>query len=1044
MKITLTILCLASAVSLVTAQTGPGDVGTTDGLGSLILWLDASELDISDGNNVTVWTDLSGTGSDLSQSNVNAKPNLIENVINNKPAVRFNGDDEHLSGSHTLTAAPTTIFCVFSFDNISQTADNNDYVYSIGSTNSANRQLSLSRRRTDDVGNENKYYSWDGASARFGPVLDDQNYISTQRFDEAAPFHSVNINGLSALPTDYAAAPSTFTSDISLGEWTQFSTTNVELDGYIAEFILYNTKLNEVEIKIIENYLSEKYAIAITGDLYAGNLETDVTGVGTEADGSKSQASSAGISIEQVSGFEDGDYLLIGHETPTNTINTSDIADVSATLTARWDRYWYFDVLDASTAATVDIVFDHTDADFFNTIDGSAAEYNLLYRSTESGNWTQLMTASSLDGDQVTFENVAISSDGYYTLGTTFGGSQPFGLEKASFSAGTGPAGVDQSDGTGSLKLWFDASAMNAVENDLMVAWEDLSGYGHDATQGTFSKIPTFDETVAAINNRDAILFDESPGNTAGQFYDGTLTSAITTSTTLISVGYFGAVNQDDDDNDYFIGIGSGTNANETLSISRRRADEQPTPGGTDHPDEYYSWYGTDLPRYGPVITGQNWNIYYQTVDNSTNSHSLAIDGVAQTVTDYTGTLSTNTDFSIGKWPTNENNFLEGEVAEIIFFDKKLNSAEDTIMHNYLSAKYNLPLTSTKDIYAGDDALNGNYDDDVAGIGTEADGSNSIAVSAGMRISIGSAFANGEYLIVGHNTPTNTANGSDANLPDQIKERSNRDWYFDITALTNITVDILFDLSDLEVELPASDASNYVLIYRVDNSSDWSVEAVADSYANDQIFFNDITLSDDGYYTIGTLNNNDSPLPVELISLEAYQNDESIVVVWSTATEINNEEFRVMHSTDGSNFRNITSVEGNGTTVQQHDYQAIHASPSFGLNYYQLVQFDFDGASESSEVIAVVLEKDYSSLEKMILFPMPADEVFHMDGPPINSSQPKYIVLYDLQGRVHLEGSLTSNTIDTSELSNGMYILRIEDRLNSQQASTYKIIVNHN
>lgn len=1043
MKITLTILCLASAVSLASAQTGPGDVGTTDGTSSLILWLDATQLDISDGNNVTLWPDLSGYDSHLSQTNVNAKPNLIDNVINNKSVVRFDGDDEHLSGTHTLTAMPATIFCVFSFDNVSQTADDNDYVYSLGSNNSANRQLSLSRRRSDDAGNENKYYSWDGASPRFGPVLDDQNYISTQRFDGSAPFHNLNINGVNSTPTDYSAAPTALSSDISLGEWTQFSTSNVELDGYIAEIILYNTKLTQVEISIVENYLSEKYDIGIAGDLYAGNLENDVTGVGTEADGSKSQASSAGISIEQTSGFEDGDYLIVGHETVNNSYNTSDITDLSGTLTARWDRYWYFDVSDASTVATVDIVFDHTDGDFFNTINGTATDYTLLYRATESGNWTLLANASLVAGDQVTFENVAISTDGYYTLGTTFGGVQPFGLEKATFSMGTGPAGIGQSDGTGNLKLWFDASSMNAVQNDLMVTWEDVSGYGHDATQSTFSKIPTFDADVVAINNRDAILFDETPGNTAGQFYNGTLSSTVTTSTTLISIGYFGSVNQDDDDNDYFIGIGSGTSANEALSISRRRLDEQPTPGGTDHPDEYYSWYGTELPRYGPVIPGQNWNIYYQTIDNSTNTHSLAIDGVAQTVTDYTGALSTNTDFSIGKWPTNENNFLEGEVAEIIFFDKKLNSAEDTIMHNYLSAKYNLPLPSTKDIYAGDDALNGNYDDDVAGIGTEADGSNSIAVSAGMQISIGSAFANGEYLIVGHNTPTNTANGSDANLPDQIKERSNRDWYFDISALTNITVDILFDLSALEVELPASNASNYVLIYRVDNSSDWSVEAVADSYANDQIFLDDVALSDDGYYTIGTLNNNDSPLPVELVSLEAYQSDQSIIIEWVTATEINNEQFHVMHSIDGYNFVGISSVDGNGTTTETHSYHVVHNAPS-GLNYYKLVQVDFDGASESSQVIAAVLEKDYSSIEKMTLFPMPADEVLHMDGPLINSSQPKYVVLYDLQGRIHQQGSLTSNTIDTSELSNGMYILKIEDRLNSQQASTYKIIVNHN
>ncbi|GEM_PF-752792 len=1043
MKILLTFSIVAGVSILVSAQDGPADVGTTDGTGNLILWLDASTLDITDGNNVTTWPDLSGYNSNLSQSNVNVKPNLLNNILNNKPVVQFDGGDEELEGTHTLTGAPATIFCVFKFDNASQPSDNNDYVYSVGKTGGANNQLSLTRRRSNDAGNENKYYSWDGGSTRFGSTLTDQPYLSRQIFDTSAPFHDVYLNGASATPTDYVTALTSVSSQIKLGEWTDFSPTfDNQLDGYIAEFIMYNTILLQVEINIIENHLSEKYAIAIAGDLYTGNLESDVTGIGTETDGSKSQTSSAGISVSQSSGFENGDYLLIGHETASNSINTSDIGDVTATLTARWDRYWYFDITDASTAAAVDITFDHTDGDFFNTINGIVTDYTLLYRATESGNWTKLTDASMVQGDQVIFENVNITNDGYYTLGTTFGGLQPFGLEKVTFTTGTGPAGVDQADGTGNLQLWFDASAMNAVENDLMVTWQDLSGYGHNATQGTFSKIPTFDASVPAINNRDAILFDEAPANTSGRFYNGTLTSPVATSTTLITVGYFGSVNQDDDDNDYFIGIGSGTSANEALSISRRRADEQPTPGGTDHPDEYYSWYGTDLPRYGPVITGQNWNIYYQTIDNSTNIHSLAMDGISQTATDYTSALSTNTAFSIGKWPNDENNFLDGEIAEIIFFDRKLNSAEDTIMHNYLSAKYDLALPSSKDIYAGDDALNGDYDEDVAGIGTEADGSNIVATSAGLQIVIANTFANGEYLMLGHNTVTNTANGSDPNLPNHIKERSNRDWYFDITTSTNIVVDILFDLSELEVELPASDASNYVLIYRADNSSDWSVEAVASSYSNDQIFLDNVALVNDGYYTIGTLNNNDSPLPVELVALEAYQKDQSIMIEWMTATELGNEEFHVLHSLDGFSYEVVDKVDGQGTSIQQHHYQVIHDHPSQGINYYKLLQLDFDGQKESSEVVATLFD-DISALA-INLYPIPANNEVHLVLPSNDFDDALDVAIYDLQGQVKMRGILNGRTIDVTALPDGMYLLRLQSLNEASEPSVHKIIINHN
>ena len=59
---------------------------------------------------------------------------------------------------------------------------------------------------------------------------------------------------------------------------------------------------------------------------------------------------------------------------------------------------------------------------------------------------------------------------------------------------------------------------------------------------------------------------------------------------------------------------------------------------------------------------------------------------------------------------------LYGNISEIIVFSGTVNSAQSIIIHNYLSAKYNIPLLSG-DLYVQDNAGNGNFDHDIAGMG---------------------------------------------------------------------------------------------------------------------------------------------------------------------------------------------------------------------------------------------------------------------------------------------------------------------------------------
>ncbi|MEM6964585.1 MAG: SdrD B-like domain-containing protein [Bacteroidota bacterium] len=111
-------------------------------------------------------------------------------------------------------------------------------------------------------------------------------------------------------------------------------------------------------------------------------------------------------------------------------------------------------------------------------------------------------------------------------------------------------------------------------------------------------------------------------------------------------------------------------------------------------------------------------------------------------------------------------------------------------------------------------------------------------------------------------------------------------------------------------------------------------------------------------------------LPVDLTSFEAENINESRVALkWITASEQNNKHFIIEKSTDGSNFKPMGIVAGNGTTSATNFYRFEDAEPFYGNNYYRLKQVDFDGKFEYSKVEVVHFRGQ--NLPDMIVYPNP-------------------------------------------------------------------------
>lgn len=94
-----------------------------------------------------------------------------------------------------------------------------------------------------------------------------------------------------------------------------------------------------------------------------------------------------------------------------------------------------------------------------------------------------------------------------------------------------------------------------------------------------------------------------------------------------------------------------------------------------------------------------------------------------------------------------------------------------------------------------------------------------------------------------------------------------------------------------------------------------------------------------------------APLPIELVSFKSNCENDKQKLHWLTASEMNNDFFTIERSEDGINFRDIGTVNGNGTTTHVHQYSFIDPQPVLSTSYYRLRQTDYNGQTSASSII---------------------------------------------------------------------------------------------
>lgn len=168
-------------------------------------------------------------------------------------------------------------------------------------------------------------------------------------------------------------------------------------------------------------------------------------------------------------------------------------------------------------------------------------------------------------------------------------------------------------------------------------------------------------------------------------------------------------------------------------------------------------------------------------------------------------------------------------------------------------------------------------------------------------------------------------------------------------------------------------------------------------------------------------------LPLELLKFEAVKRDNTVILEWATANEINNKGFEVQRSSNGSNWEILDFIPGHNNASQEHLYSFNDKSPHPGFNYYRLRQIDQNGQFKYSKVRSLEF-KDSNSIADIHIYPNPvSDNLLTIQLSHAGDAEYQ-ISIVDVAGKNWLkqQSTLTKTILDIKEIPTGVYILHLE------------------
>lgn len=166
-------------------------------------------------------------------------------------------------------------------------------------------------------------------------------------------------------------------------------------------------------------------------------------------------------------------------------------------------------------------------------------------------------------------------------------------------------------------------------------------------------------------------------------------------------------------------------------------------------------------------------------------------------------------------------------------------------------------------------------------------------------------------------------------------------------------------------------------------------------------------------------------LPVIYTSFYATRNNNNVVLTWSTAEEINNKNYEVQRSFDGSTWSTIAVIMGAGTTNLTQMYSFTDKNMTNAVAYYRIRQVDADGTSNYSAIKTIRLNAA-TPVTKIYAANKTINIEFNQE-----IKNPVTIRLINLNGQIIAQQNVAQAayrvTMNGNNFQSGIYVVQVTD-----------------
>lgn len=172
------------------------------------------------------------------------------------------------------------------------------------------------------------------------------------------------------------------------------------------------------------------------------------------------------------------------------------------------------------------------------------------------------------------------------------------------------------------------------------------------------------------------------------------------------------------------------------------------------------------------------------------------------------------------------------------------------------------------------------------------------------------------------------------------------------------------------------------------------------------------------------------PLPVTLISFDAYKQESSVLLKWETSTEINSSHYIIERSADAVNFSYLGEVKSENNSMGAK-YSLPDEKPLKGYNYYRIKMVDIDGKYEYTPTRHVIFD-GYESIAEIKVYPNPSQGTLFVEIPVLRNLEPMVVNITNSFGQVIKQQKTDTNAkkleYDLSSLAKGVYYIQVKSK----------------